>query len=78
MVPLIRMSINLNSVWLYVGPGPGKNQPHMVIGPNVSLDASDTNITTWSDPYVDPKQNGYSWYGNEEDFRKNFQPAAAV
>lgn len=73
------MKIEKDSVWLYVGPAPGKNMPHKVVMRCKNIESNNIEITTWSiDTSKDPNEGGYSWNGTEANFLKNFTPAQMV
>ncbi len=59
--------IKVGTVWVYLGPGDGKNLRHTIIS------TKNNEITTWSEPSKNPDEGGQTWLGNVNDFRRHFR-----
>lgn len=61
--------IKTGTVWVYLGPGHGKNVRHIVTS------VIDGVVTTWGDPSTKPEEGGNCWLGTTNDFLRHFRKA---
>ena len=62
--------IKTRTVWVYLGPGDGRNVKHTVTS------VGNNEVTTWSEPSRNQEEGGQSWLGNINDFRRHFRKVA--
>lgn len=60
--------VTKGSVWRYKGPGDGQGFKHRIIEVHKK-----EGIITWSSPSQKENEGGYSWLGDETEFRKQFE-----